>query len=80
MQCVINRLVSCLFFCVWGAAGGITKKIKSLPQTNYLTQLRTREDGRGGGGRLKRDGCATVRVVIHVTLVRARAARAECHF
>ena len=50
-----SRLVS--LFCVWGAAGGITKKVKSLPQTNYLMQLRTREDGRGGGGRLKRDGC-----------------------
>ena len=73
-----SRLVS--LFCVWGAAGGITKKVKSLPQTNYLTQLRTREDGRGGGGRLKRDGCTTVRVVIQVTLVRARAARAECPF
>ena len=73
-----SRLVS--LFCVWGAAGGITKKVKSLPQTNYLTQMRTREDGRGGGGRLKRDGCTTVRVVIQVTLVRARAARAECPF
>ena len=43
-------------------------------------QLRSREDGRGGGGRLKRDGCTTVRVVIQVTLVRAAAARAECPF
>ena len=39
-----SRLVSLL--CVWGAARGITKKVKSLPQTNYLTQLRTREDSR----------------------------------
>ena len=30
--------------------------------------------------RLKRDGCTTVRVVIQVTFVRARAARAKCHF
>ena len=30
--------------------------------------------------RFEADGCPTVRVVIQVTLVRARAARAECHF
>ena len=26
-------------------------------RANYLTQLRSREDGRRSGGRLKRDGC-----------------------
>ena len=66
-----SRLVSLL--CVWGAARGVTEKVKRLP--NYLAQLRSREDGRGGGGRLKRDGCATVCGDSSVT-VRARAVRA----
>ena len=51
MQCVINRLVLCPFFVSGALAGGITKKVKSLLQTNYLKQLRSREVGRGGGGR-----------------------------
>ena len=58
-----SRLVS--FLCL-GRCGGSHEKAKSLP--NYLAQLRSRADGRGGGGRLKQDGCATVCVVIQVSL------------
>ena len=63
---------------------------KEPVETRIVRQRKKRTDAErrdtGGGGatgpqpRLKRDGCTTVRVVIQVTLVRARAARAECHF
>ena len=73
-----SRLVS-LF--VSGALRKVSRRrSEAFSRLNYLKQLRSREVGRGGGGRLKRDGCTTVRVVIQVTLVRARAARAECPF
>ena len=42
------------------------------------TQWRSREDGRGGGGRLRKGGLrCTACDVSRVSLVRARAARAE---
>ena len=84
MQSVINRLLSCPCEVVsvsgalrWVAA----KKVRKPPSEKYNpTQWHTG----GRSGRLvdvfEADGCPTVRVVIQVTLVRARAARAECHF
>ena len=57
---------------------------RDVRQREERTDAERRDTGGGGATgpqpRLKRDGCTTVRVVIQVTLVRARAARAECHF
>ena len=66
-QSVSNRLLWRLFFLCKGRCGRLLqRRSRSLP--NYLAQLRSREVGRGGGGRWKRDGCVTVRVEIRVTL------------
>ena len=56
--------------------GGLTRKVSSLPQLNYLTQWRSREDGRGGGGLEKRRSCVQPCGVTRALLVRARAASA----
>ena len=54
----------------------LTRKVGCLPQSNYLTQWRSREDGRGGGGLEKRRPCVQPCGVTRASLVRARAARA----
>ena len=52
MQCVINRLVSCLSvrgFCVWGAAlGAAGKDTQPSSRESYPSQWHTWEVGRGG--------------------------------
>ena len=68
--------VSCYVVLWLGRCGGLTRKVSSLPQTNYLTQWRSREDGRGGGGLEKRRSCVQPCGVTRASLVRARAARA----
>ena len=47
---------------VYGALREVCCKRGQKPpaRESYLAQLRSREVGRGGGGRLKRDGCVTV--------------------
>ena len=69
--------VSCLCFLWLGRCGGLTRKVSSLPQLNYLTQWRSREDGRGGGGLEKSGLWCNACDVSRVSLVRARAALAE---
>ena len=52
-------LVASLF--VYGLREVAAREVtKPPPRKSYLAQLRSREVGRGGGGRLKRDGCVTV--------------------
>ena len=53
-------LVASLF--VYGALREVAAREVTKPpaRKRYLAQLRSREVGRGGGGRLKRDGCVTV--------------------
>ena len=59
-----------------GRCGGSHTEGRLPSQTNYLTQWRSREDGRGGGGLEKRRSCAQPCGVTRASLVRARAARA----
>ena len=68
--------VSCCVVLWLGRCGGLTRKVSSLPQPNYLTQWRSREDGRGGGGLEKRRSCVQPCGATRASLVRARAARA----
>ena len=57
---------------------------RNVRQREERTDVERRDTGGGGATgpqpRFEADGCPTVRVVIQVTFVRARAARAECHF
>ena len=78
MLCVeqASLRVSCCVVLWLGRCGGLTRKVSSLPQLNCLTQWRSREDGREGGGLEKRRSCVQPCGVTRASLVRARAARA----
>ena len=69
---------SCVLLCcfVAGALRRSHTEGQQPSQTNYLTQWRSREDGRGGGRLEKRRSCVQPCGVTRASVVRARAARA----
>ena len=69
-------LVSSVYFCGWGAAEGLTQKVSRLRYTTLCSGTPGRH-GRGGGGLEKSGLWCTACDVSRVSLVRARAARAE---
>ena len=69
-------LVSSVYFCGWGAAEGLTQKVSRLRHTTQCSGAPGRTVG-GGGGLEKSCLWCTACDVSRVSLVRARAARAE---
>ena len=79
VQCVSQATLS-VSSCVYFVAGTL-RRIHAealLPPPLCPAQWRSREDGRGGGGRLRKGGLwCNACDVSRVSLVHARAARAE---
>ena len=63
--CVSQATLRVTVVVLWlGRCGGHTRKVSSIPQINYLTQWRSREDGRGGGGLEKSGLLCNARVFV----------------